>query len=239
MRTRETEKYARAQAPTADADGDHAVHHNATLRRARAVLLLALCAPLAFGACALWPGGGDDATPPPAELPDPRAQKEKRKIWLPKISLANPARWFGRGRKKTPAGPSPDLAVGLSVVENTEVQAFYQRASNFYAQLAGRRFNTLATYRDPRLRDYFKSDSNYIDYYASMTQALRFTAFEQNTPLQVDVLEVQVEAPGRARVVTRVVGANALPLRWWETELHRVDRWERSDGIWWLVPGRL
>jgi hypothetical protein len=35
------------------------------------------------------------------------------------------------------------------------------------------------------------------------------------------------------------VGENSLPLRFWETRLVREDRWERQDGQWWVVPGKL
>lgn len=202
-------------------------------------VLLALSLLLGGGGCgtlrALWPGD-DDGLPKPTELPDPRAQKE-RLSWLPKFSLPRPAHWFGR-RDRLP-GPAPDLSEGVALVENPALLEFHQRASSFYRQLAGRRFNTLTTYRDPALRDFFRSAHSHADYYADLTQALRFTAFAQNTPLRVELIEIRSDGPGRALVLTRIFGNNALPLRWWESELLRADRWERRDGTWWIVPSRL
>jgi hypothetical protein len=134
---------------------------------------------------------------------------------------------------------SPDLSQGVEVVESEAIVAFYERASAFYARLAGRRFNTLTTYRDPKLREFFRSDTAHADYYAAFASALREAYFEKNEPVSLEVVEVRIEGPGAALVLTRIVGENALPLRWWETVLEREDRWERVDGVWWLVPGRI
>ena len=41
------------------------------------------------------------------------------------------------------------------------------------------------------------------------------------------------------RVRVRLTGENGRPLRWWETSLVREDRWERMDGRWWIIPGKL
>jgi hypothetical protein len=184
----------------------------------------------------LWPWGGPDL-PEPAELPDPR--EEEGSSWLPDLpdwDLPDVDLWpFGADE----AGPLPDLSQGVAVVDNEAVASFYQRAQGFYGRLAGRRFNTLSTYRDPFFRDFFSDERSHADYYADLTQALRVANFEQNTPVSLDVLELRVDGPGRATVRTRIVGENDLPLRWWETELVREDRWERSDGVWWIVPGAI
>jgi len=63
--------------------------------------------------------------------------------------------------------------------------------------------------------------------------------FERNRPLRLEILEFRLEAPGRAVVSTRIIGEDDLPLRWWQSELPREDRWERSEGTWWLAPGRI
>ena len=55
----------------------------------------------------------------------------------------------------------------------------------------------------------------------------------------VQVVEFVVEGPGSARVTTRIVGQNGLPLRFWKTRIDREDRWERVEGTWWIVPGKL
>ena len=40
-------------------------------------------------------------------------------------------------------------------------------------------------------------------------------------------------------LATRIVGDNGLPLRFWKTGIDREDRWERVEGTWWIVPGKL
>ncbi len=138
-------------------------------------------------------------------------------------------------------GPSPvgDPAFGIQVVESDSVARFYERANAFYQRLALRRFNTLATYRDEVLRDYFYTESAFADYYADFAQALVEAHFEKNRPLNLDLLEFLVDGPGRARVRVRIVGDNGLPLRFGSTSDVREDRWERIEGIWWIVPGKL
>lgn len=201
----------------------------------KAAIAAALALVLGTTGCAsLWPWGGPDL-PEPADLPDPN--DEGPFSWLPDLpdwDLPDVDLWpFGPDWE----GPAPDTAQGVEVVGSEAVVAFYQRAQRFYGRLAGRRFNTLTTYRDPFFKDFFQTEGAHADYYADLTQALRQSNFEQNTPVALDVLEFRLEGPGRAVVRTRIVGENDLPLRWWETELVREDRWERADGTWWLVPG--
>jgi hypothetical protein len=132
-----------------------------------------------------------------------------------------------------------DPSHGIEVVSNEAVVDFYERAVFFYSRLARRRFNTLATFRDELLRDYFRSEIAFSDYYADLAEAMENSHFEQNRPLSLDVVEFVVEGPGSARVNTRIVGENGLPLRFWGTHLDRVDRWERVEGTWWIAPGKL
>jgi len=113
------------------------------------------------------------------------------------------------------------------------------RASEFYGRLTGRRFNSLASFRDPSLREYFESTENYADYFSDLAQDLTDAHFERNEPLRAKVEEFVVDAPGRARVRFRLAGRNGLPLRFWGTSLVREDRWERRDGRWWIIPSAL
>jgi hypothetical protein len=137
-------------------------------------------------------------------------------------------------------GPAGPVAVGpVEVVSSGPAVAFHDRASAFYARLAGRRFNTLATFQDAELRQYFRAESAYADWYAELADALAAFHFEKNRPLTVSVEEFLAEGPGRARVRVAIVGENALPLRFWETRIVREDRWERQDGQWWVIPGKL
>jgi len=137
-------------------------------------------------------------------------------------------------------GPAGPAAVGpVELVSEGPVVEFHDRASGFYARLAGRRFNTLATFQDAELRQYFRGGSAFADWYADLADELATSHFEKNRPLTVSVEEFLVEGPGRARVRVAIVGENALPLRFWETRLVREDRWERQDGQWWVIPGKL
>jgi hypothetical protein len=140
---------------------------------------------------------------------------------------------FGGG-----AGDVADAAQGIELVEDPAVLEFYERASAFYGRLARRRFDSIETYQDEGLRDFFRSESAYADYYADLTSALVESHFEKNRPLALEVLELRLEGPGRARVITRIVGEDGRPLRPGHVQLERNDRWERSDGVWRIEPGR-
>jgi hypothetical protein len=142
--------------------------------------------------------------------------------------------WWPFGGRSSAA---PDLAEGLREVSAEQVVAFYGRTDAFYGHLAGRRFNTLASYEDEFVREFFQTDRKHADYYANLAQALRQAFFERNRPMKLEVLEIRVVGPGDAIVETRIVGEDSRPLRFWSTTLIQEDRWERSDGTWWIVPG--
>ena len=135
-------------------------------------------------------------------------------------------------------GAPPDPAHGLVWVEDPALLEFHGRAQAFYERLALRRFDSIQTYQDEILRDHFRSEEAFADYYADLTSALVEAHFEKNRPLALDVLELALEGPGRARVTTRVVGEDGRPLRRGTVSLERTDRWERIDGAWWIVPGK-
>jgi hypothetical protein len=135
-------------------------------------------------------------------------------------------------------GPAPDPAHGLALVDDPALIEFNTRATAFYGRLTRRRFDSIQTYQDEGLRDFFRSQEAFDDYYADLTSALVDAHFEKNRPIALDVLEFALEGPGRARVSTRFVGEDGRPLRRGRVELERSDRWERVDGAWWIVPGR-
>jgi hypothetical protein len=137
------------------------------------------------------------------------------------------------------AGTTPPGAEqGIELVEDPAVLGFYERASAFYGRLARRRFDSIETYQDEALRDFFRNETAYADYYADLTGALVDAHVEKNRPLSLEVLEVRLEGPGRARVDTRITGADGRPLRPGNVHLVRSDRWERIDGAWRIEPGR-
>ena len=139
------------------------------------------------------------------------------------------------GSDESKVAPAPDS--GIVVLDASPELEFYQRASQFYERLTGSRFNSLSTFRDPSLREYFESEESFSDYFADLAQDLADAHFSRNRPVSSAVEEFSVDAPGKARVRTRIVGDNAKPLRFWSTSLAREDRWERRDGRWWIIPG--
>jgi len=136
------------------------------------------------------------------------------------------------------AEPAPDPSQGLELVDDAAVFEFYERASAFYGRLARRRFDSIETYQDEALRGFFRTDVNYSDYYADLAGALVAAHFEKNRPLSLEVLELRLEGPGRGHVHTRIVGDDGRPLRPGRVVLERNDRWERSEGVWRIAPGR-
>jgi len=138
-----------------------------------------------------------------------------------------------------PAGPAPDLAMGIHVVDHRAIVEFQERAQAFYDRLSLRRFNTHATYADAVLREHFRTEQAFFDYYADLAHSLDQARFEKNRTVVAEVKEFALEAPGRARVAILLRGDNARALRYWTAAVERVDLWERVDGTWWLAPGKL
>lgn len=157
---------------------------------------------------------------PDLDLPDLR---------MPSVDLPS------LGSDRSAAAPAADS--GVEVLSDSPEVEFHLRASEFYERLTGRRFNSLTTYRDPSLREFFESQESFSDYFADLAQDLADAHFERNQPLATAVEEFLVDAPGRARVRVRIGGDNGLPLRFWSTSLVREDRWERRAGRWWIIPG--
>jgi hypothetical protein len=131
----------------------------------------------------------------------------------------------------------PAADSGVEVLSASPEVEFHLRASQFYERLTGRRFNSLATFRDPGLREYFETTESFSDYFSDLAQDLAEAHFERNQPVVTVVEEFSVDGPGRARVRVRMGGEDGQPLRFWTTHLVREDRWERRNGRWWIIPG--
>ncbi len=112
-------------------------------------------------------------------------------------------------------------------------------AGDFYERISNRRFNSIATYRDPALREFFRTTQAWSDYYANLVQALDDAHFEAIRPTRIQLLAIARAGPEQVIVSVRFTGENGLPLRWWRTRIVREDQWEREDGRWWIVPGKL
>jgi len=112
-------------------------------------------------------------------------------------------------------------------------------SSIFYERITARRFNSLATYEDPALREFFTSQSAFADYYAAFAEALEKANFESLRPTSVRLRKVERIAVNSVTIEVSFRGENGLPLRWWSTGVVREDKWEYTQGRWWVIPGKI
>jgi hypothetical protein len=89
------------------------------------------------------------------------------------------------------------------------------------------------------LRDCFRSPDLFFDYYADLAQAFAYARFEKSRPLAFEVQEFVFEEAGQAQVQVLFTGEDGRPLRPGKAALVRRDRWERNEGSWWIIPGKL
>jgi hypothetical protein len=132
-------------------------------------------------------------------------------------------------------GPPP-VVTGTAGEASQDVERL---ARVFYTRILNRRFNSIATYHDPALRELFGAPEAFADYFAALADALEEAHFDALRPTSLDLEQIDVLEPDVALVTVRYRGENSLPLRWWTVDLTRTDRWERSDGRWWIIPGKL
>jgi hypothetical protein len=109
----------------------------------------------------------------------------------------------------------------------------------FYERITARRFNSLATFEDPALREFFKTEAAFADYYAAFAEALERANFESIRPTAVRLDRIERTTPNAVTVYVTFRGENGLPLRWWSTHVKRQDQWEFSSGRWWVIPGKV
>ncbi len=166
--------------------------------------------------------------------------------WAPKESSAVPAPAAAEAVAPIAVTLSAgDFAtqLGRSGLEDYEQQAITRLshlAEIFYERLSHRRVNSIATFHDPALREFFQSPEAFADYYADLVQALDNKHFEANRPKGVGLESFAVEEGGdRVTVRVRFRGDNGLPLRFWSAYYTREDTWELSEQRWWIVPRKL
>ncbi len=123
---------------------------------------------------------------------------------------------------------------------DAELKALVKLTEVFYGRLMDRRINSIATFHDPALREFFRNAEMFADYYADLVQSLTESRFEDVRPDRVGVEALLIiEAGRRVTVQIRFRGENALPLRWWSVYNTREDEWEYALGQWWIVPRKL
>ena len=73
--------------------------------------------------------------------------------------------------------------------------ALRRLALDFYQRIANRRFNSIATYQDPALREFFRSPAAFADYYAELAHVLSDHHFEASRPTRIRLEEFSKESP--------------------------------------------
>ena len=121
-----------------------------------------------------------------------------------------------------------------------ELRQLERLAEDFYVRLGNRRVDSIATYRDPGLREFFRSEQDFADYYAALVRELSQAHFEANRPTRILVERLEPDEDGRVRIELRMYGRNDRPLRWWRARLRRTDLWERDEAdLWRIRPGKV
>ena len=62
----------------------------------------------------------------------------------------------------------------------------------FYSRVSNRRFNSISTFHDPALREFFKTPEAFADYYADLAQDLTVAHFDYNRPTSFQILGLEV-----------------------------------------------
>jgi hypothetical protein len=137
------------------------------------------------------------------------------------------------------AGSLPEPEAGSVAVAADTALALHQGTETFYGRLIQRRVNTLETFNDPVLRQYFRSEDVFFDYYADLAESLADAHFERSRPFSVEVQEMIFEDDARARVQVLFRGYDNRPLRPNRVSLVRRDQWLYERESWSITPGKL
>lgn len=133
----------------------------------------------------------------------------------------------------------PGAAAARAAMEAPEAEVLRRLATVFYGRLTNRRVDSIATFKDPALREFFRSAAAFADYYADLVQALTSHHFKGGRATKVELIGLSRGEPGEIGLRLRFTGRNGLPLRFWRTSVVREDQWRRMDGRWWIIPGKV
>ena len=98
------------------------------------------------------------------------------------------------------------------VSDTPEMRDLRRLAQVFYTRISNRRFNSISTFHDPALREFFQSPEAFSDYYADLADALANANFEYNRPDAVSVEGMEPDGQDRVRMEVLFVGQNGKPL---------------------------
>lgn len=141
------------------------------------------------------------------------------------------------GACRTRTFPIPPPQEGAVDVAPATALAFQERTEAFYTRLIRRRFNALETFNDRFLREHFRTEEAFFDYYAELANGFSVAHFERSRPHEASVVDFVFGTPDSALVQVLFIGRDNRPLRPNDVGLIRVDRWDRHDDAWWITPG--
>jgi hypothetical protein len=124
-------------------------------------------------------------------------------------------------------------------MSDDEVAAFSQRITTFYSALEDVPLDALVTYENKALRDCFESPGAFSDYFSALATEARNQYFRDVAARSVRVREFYFDGPDRAGVEVSFRSVHQRALRFWSIGFDRHDTWERTDGVWHLVPEKL
>jgi len=133
----------------------------------------------------------------------------------------------------------PGAGAARAAMQAPEAEVLRRLAVVFYERLVNRRVDSIATFQDPALREFFQSPEAFADYYADLVEALTVNNFEAKRPTKIELIGLEREGMGQVRLRLRFTGENGLPLRFWRTSVVRQDQWRRVGGRWWIIPGKV
>lgn len=125
------------------------------------------------------------------------------------------------------------------VDDDTEVLDFAGRIERFYRALEQIPLDVQPTFTSPLLRSYFRNESDFASYYASLVNQVRRAQVQNSRLGRIEVREFQFRGEDRAEVQLILFAQHERRLRFWMLELERNDTWRREAGIWVVAPGRL
>jgi hypothetical protein len=129
-------------------------------------------------------------------------------------------------------GPPP-------VVEDLEAQRFAERSAAFYAHWVGVPVDARETFENFALREYFATQAEFADYYASLATQVREAQFRNARIDRLEVAEWRRVSDDIAVVDVLLVGHHHRELIFWELDKIRSDTWRRVGATWFVVPDKL
>jgi hypothetical protein len=136
---------------------------------------------------------------------------------------------FGGAPAAPPANAPPDA----------EIAAFSSRIEGFYSSLEDVPLDALVTYQNKRLSECFETQGAFSDYFSALATEARQLHFRDMTARSVRIRKFDFTNPEEAVVQVSFISVHQRTLRFWSIGFDRYDVWQRTEGIWRIVPAKL